>query len=120
MPDVLYEKYGGFPKLRKGVVIEVVSITGFDANSDENPSYHGHIHLPGSKGGLIDWNAARSTDKDSIHRIKGKEYCIEVWPEDDNRDGFAENQYNNKMIKRVIAETILEFDEDIPPYRESG
>ncbi len=112
----LYAKYEGFPELREGITIESFSITSMDSNSSKRPLYQGKIHLPGSKNGLIDWNATPCNDDCAKHIIKGKEYGIEVWPR--RRQNFVRNDHNNDKIKRYIAEQIVEFDEDVPMRSE--
>ena len=112
----LFEKYEGFPRLRDNMKIESFKIIKVDLNSPEDPRYQGNIHVLGSLHVLVDWNAALCSDDCAKHKIKGKEYGIEVWPE--RRQEFVINEHNNKQIKRYIAEQIVEFDEDVPTLSE--
>ena len=112
----LFEKYEGFPKLRESMKINSFAVIDADLNTSEHPLYQGNIHILGSRDGLIDWNATPCTDDCAKHIIKGKEYGIEVWPE--RRQNFMKNEHNNNIIKRYIAEQIVEFDEDIPTLSE--
>jgi hypothetical protein len=101
----------GFPMLRGGGRIENVTITGCDC---EAHAYSGNVMIDTSRGTVLrNWNA-RPCDRDGGERyaINGSLYCIEVWS--DEVPAFVHDKDNNRQIKKAVAKTVVELDEEFP------
>jgi len=97
--------------------IGFIRITGYGDKKDGSV-YSGDIYLT-ERGGLRKWEAEYCTNGNpcSLHNFDGKSYPIEVYPAGSSRlnSRFSPAVEDDRRIRRQIARTVIEFDDDLLP-----